>query len=115
MKRIPQRELLDEDAGTPAEIAASLRDLQHINQWFGGVSTTEYLLRNAVRQAKLTTVEVLEVASGSGYCVRSAAKKLRRAGINLQITGLDRHASHMIEHDGMRTVVGDALELPFAP
>lgn len=113
MKRIPQRELLDEDAGTAAEIAASLRDLQHINQWFGGVGTNEYLFRNALRQVGMSNAEVLEVASGDGYCVRATAETLRRERLSLQITGLDRNASHMSSHDGMRTVVGDALELPF--
>jgi ubiquinone/menaquinone biosynthesis C-methylase UbiE len=113
MKRIPQRELLDDDAGTPAEIAASLRDLQHINQWFGGVATNEYLFRNALRQSGLSNAEVLEIASGDGYCVRATAKTLRREGFNLQITGLDRKASHMRDHDGMQTVVGDALAIPF--
>jgi ubiquinone/menaquinone biosynthesis C-methylase UbiE len=115
MKRIPQRELLDEDAGTPAEIAASLRDLRHINQWFGGVSTAEFLLRNAIEKAGLSQAEVLEVAAGTGFCIRSAAKKLHRDGIDVRITGLDRRASHMSDDDGMRTVVGDALALPFPP
>lgn len=113
MKRIPQRELLDDDAGTPAEIAASLRDLRHINQWFGGVSTNEYMFRNALRQSGLSSAEVLEVASGDGYCLRATAEALRREALSLQITGLDRNASHMKDHDGMRTVVGDALDLPF--
>jgi ubiquinone/menaquinone biosynthesis C-methylase UbiE len=113
MRRIPQRELLDDDAGTPAEIAATLRDLQHINQWFGGVGTNEYLFRHALRQAGLSTAEVLEVASGDGYCVRATAETLRREGLSLQITSLDRNATHMRDHDGMRTVVGEALALPF--
>lgn len=113
MNRIPQHELLDDDAGTPAEIAASLRDLQHINRWFGGVSTTEYLLSHAMRQAGIASADVLEVACGSGYPIRTAARSLRRHGLNVSITGLDRQASHMNGNDGMETVVGDALELPF--
>jgi len=113
MKRIPQRELLDDDEGTPAEIAASLRDLQRINQWFGGVATSEYLFRNALRQSGLSNAEVLEVAAGDGYCVRATAETLRREGFNLQVTGLDRKASHMRDHVGMQAVVGDALNLPF--
>jgi ubiquinone/menaquinone biosynthesis C-methylase UbiE len=113
MKRVPQRELLDRDAGSPAEVAASLRDLQHINQWFGGVSTTEYLLTNALQKTHLSSAEVLEVAAGQAFCIRSAARSLHAEGINLQITGLDRQASHMTEVDGMRNVVGDALALPF--
>jgi hypothetical protein len=36
MKRVVIPELLDSDAGTPAEIATELRDLWRINSWFGG-------------------------------------------------------------------------------
>jgi SAM-dependent methyltransferase len=113
MKRIPQRELLDDDSGTPAEVAASMRDLQHINQWFGGVGTNVHLFRNALREAGLSSANVLEVASGDGFCVRATADTLQSEGCTLKITGLDRNASHMKDHNGMQTVVGDALELPF--
>jgi ubiquinone/menaquinone biosynthesis C-methylase UbiE len=113
MKRIPQHELLDHDEGTPAEVAASLRDLQDINQWFGGVGTTEYLLRSAMKSARLSSAEVLEVAAGDGYPIRAAAQSLQRAGMRVRITALDRKASHLVDHDGMKTVVGDALALPF--
>ncbi len=35
MRRIVIPELLDDDLGTAAEIAQTLTDLRHINQWFG--------------------------------------------------------------------------------
>jgi ubiquinone/menaquinone biosynthesis C-methylase UbiE len=114
MKRIPQLELLDNDAGTPAEIAASLRDLQHINQWFGGVTSTEYLLRNAMNKASLSRSDVLEVAAGTGYSIRQAAERMRVDGLEIRVTALDRQASHMGEQDGVTKVVGDALNLPFS-
>jgi hypothetical protein len=41
MKRVVIPELLDAGSGTPAEIATALSDLRHINQWFGGVATTQ--------------------------------------------------------------------------
>jgi ubiquinone/menaquinone biosynthesis C-methylase UbiE len=114
MKRSPQHELLDDDAGTPAEIAASLRDLQHINRWFGGVSSTEYLLRNAMLKANLSHADVLEVAAGTGFAIRKAAERLRIDGLEIHITALDRQASHMGEPDETTKVVGDALNLPFS-
>jgi SAM-dependent methyltransferase len=113
MQRIPQKELLDEDAGTPSEIAASLSDLQHINLWFGGVSTTGFLLRQAMRRTRLNSATVLEVASADGYCIREAAKHLRHDRLQLQVTLLDRRESHLGSNNGVRTVVGDALHLPF--
>lgn len=113
MKRVPQQELLDEDAGTPAEIAASLRDLQHINQWFGGVTSTKYLLRSAMNKAGLSRADVLEVAAGTGYSIRRAAERLRADSLEIRVTALDKQASHMGEQDGTTKVVGDALNLPF--
>ena len=49
MKRVATPELLDDDLGTPAEVAVSLNDLRHINQWFGGTRTTITLLRQIAR------------------------------------------------------------------
>lgn len=114
MKRIPQRELLDDDAGSPGEIASSLQDLRRINRWFGGIATTKHLLRKAMRGARLQTAEVLEVASGDGYSIRTAAQQLRSQGLDAHVTFLDRNASHLVETNGARVVVGDALNLPFA-
>lgn len=113
MKRVPQNELLDHDLGTPAEIAAALSDLRHINSWFGGVETTAALLRNAMRTTNLGSATVLEVASGDGFCVREAAKRLTNDGLQLQLTLLDRQPSRFTSTNGIRTVVGDALQIPF--
>lgn len=113
MKRIPQHELLDHDLGTPDEIAASLSDLRHINTWFGGVATTTSLFRNAMKKTGLTSASVLEVASADGYCVREAARRLAADGLQLDLTLLDRRQSHLESTNGIRTVVGDALQLPF--
>ncbi len=113
MKRTPQNELLDHDLGTPAEIASALSDLRHINLWFGGVATTKSLLRNAMHKASLVSASVLEVASGDGFCVREAAKDLTADGLQLQLTLLDRQPSRFASKNGIRTVVGDALQLPF--
>jgi ubiquinone/menaquinone biosynthesis C-methylase UbiE len=113
MKRVPQHELLDDDLGSPAEIASSLSDLRHINTWFGGVATTRFLLRRALHKTGLTSASILEVASGDGFCVREASKSLDRDGVQFQITLLDRQQSHLASTNGIRTVVGDALHLPF--
>ncbi len=113
MKRVPQNELLDHDLGAPSEIATALSDLRHINGWFGGVATTKCLLRNAMRKARLTSATVLEVASADGFCVREAAKALATEGVRLQLTLLDRQPSRFVSTKGIRTVVGDALQIPF--
>lgn len=113
MKRVPQNEFLDHDLGTSGEIATALSDLRHINSWFGGVAATTYLFRNALNKAELTSATVLEVASGDGFCVREAAKNLASHGLQLRLTLLDRQPSRFVSTNGIRTVVGDALQIPF--
>lgn len=113
MKRRPMRELLDEDLGTPAEIAASLRDLRWFNRWFGGVSTTRQLFDRVQRKTGQTRFTLLEVAAGDGYLMRTIAGQLERHGIQLEITLLDRAASHLPGNSSMPMVSADALHLPF--
>lgn len=131
MKRIPSTELLDTDSGTPAEIAASLADLRMINRWFGGVATSMELTQRVAQSCaaqpdfrggkdggaagetsvSATALSLLEVAAGSGYVPQVTKQRLAHRGIHLDITLLDRAASHI--GNGGRSVVGDALTLPF--
>jgi ubiquinone/menaquinone biosynthesis C-methylase UbiE len=111
MKRIPSAELLDTDAGTPQEVAASLADLRWFNRWFGGQHTTLRMLEQVVRTTHAKSLSLLEVAAGSGYVAHATKDHLATRGIELSITLLDRIASHV--GNGGRSVVGDALALPF--
>ncbi len=112
MKRRPTRELLDDDQGTPAEIAASLRDLRWFNRWFGGISTLRGLLKGTACDTKRNSFTVLEVGSGDGSLIRTIASDLG-PGLQLDVTLLDRAASHLPVNGSMRKVAGDALRLPF--
>jgi len=111
MKRVATPELLDTDSGTPAEVAASLGDLERINRWFGGVATTEEIIERVAGAIKASSLSVLEVAAGSGYVPEIARERLQNRGLSLHITLLDRARSHL--GNGTRAVVGDALSLPF--
>jgi ubiquinone/menaquinone biosynthesis C-methylase UbiE len=111
MKRVVRAELLDSDAGTPAEVARSLADLRLVNRWFGGVATTSALVEHVVESTGRTDFSLLEVAAGSGDVPECTHRRLRRRGINLAITLLDRHGTHL-PASGPR-VVADALALPF--
>jgi SAM-dependent methyltransferase len=112
MKRSVTAELLDDDLGTPQEIAASLRDLRHINDWFGGTATTTTLLRRVARRAHLSKLSVLEVGSGLGDVPLTAQRTLARQGIEVQVSLLDRLWSHL-PTSGTASVSGDAMRLPF--
>ena len=112
MRRVVIPELLDTDAGTPAEIRGSLRDLRLINTWFGGVRTTSLLVERVARQTGRRSLSLLEVAAGSGYVPERTAAVLHRDGIELNATLLDRSPAHL--NSSRPAVAADALALPFA-
>jgi ubiquinone/menaquinone biosynthesis C-methylase UbiE len=111
MKRVAIPELLDTDSGSPAEIAASLSDLNRINRWFGGISTTTSMIRRVAQERGTSALSLLEVAAGSGYVPERARRKLVKRGIKLEVTLLDRAPSHLV--NGHRAVAADVLALPF--
>jgi len=117
MKRVVIPELLDTDAGTPAEIAASLSDLRRINRSFGGVATSEAMVSAVAERLGMRTLSLLEVAAGAGYVPMTVRERLQRRGVRLEVTLLDRALSHLRNgnEDGtpVRYVAGDALALPF--
>jgi ubiquinone/menaquinone biosynthesis C-methylase UbiE len=117
VKRVPSLELLDSDAGTPAEIFASLADLRRINQSFGGIATTKSMIRRVAARVGTNSFSLLEVASGTGYVPGQVRDQLKSEGVELQITLLDRAVSHFAVGDvksHLRCVAADALSLPFA-
>jgi len=111
MKRVPTAELLDTDDGTPEEIAGSLADLRMINRRFGGRETTRRMVEKVALGTNRNSLSLLEVAAGSGDVPRGTRDMLGARGIRLEITLLDRIASHVGK--GGRSIGGDALALPF--
>ena len=112
MKRRPTPELLDSDSGTSREIAASLADLRRVNRWFGGIHTTLRMLERVARVTGRSEFSLLEVAAASGDGPRRVQELLRRRGIELHLTMLDRSRSHLDHFHSV--VVADALALPFS-
>ena len=113
MQRVRSDELLDNDSGTPEEIAASLADLARINHWFGGVATTCAMIESVAEHTGKRSLSLLEVGAGSGYVPRAAAERLSRRGIHLQVSLLDRVPSHLRVSDCVPRVAADARALPF--
>lgn len=118
MKRVPTAELLDVDAGTLAEISASVRDLDRINRWFGGIDTSQALVARVAWMAGLARVSLLEVAAGSGNTAAAVEERLAQTELRIDLTLLDRAVSHFADDApdflGSRKFVGgDALHLPF--
>src|SRR5437016_11207152 len=95
MKRLPTTELLDTDAGTPAEIAASLADLCRINRWFGGINTSEALIERVARRHGVCELSLLEIVAGSGGVPKLVAARLGGRGITVRNPVLDRTRSQL--------------------
>lgn len=116
MKRVVIPELLDNDSGSPAEIAASLADLRQINRRFGGIATTAGMVEKTARHTGKKSLSLLEVAAGAGDVPQMVTQRMQRQGLQLNVTLLDRAPSHL-KNGGRRAspsaVAGDALALPF--
>src|SRR5581483_1874987 len=104
--------MLDQDLGSPEEVVASLVDLRHINNWFGGTRTTATLLRRIASTARSQKLSLLEAGSGAGDLPLEARRLLAGDGLELQVTLLDRMWSHL-PNNGVPSISADALALPF--
>lgn len=111
MQRVNTPEILDSDQCPPHEVEAALRDLSRVNRWFGGVTTTRELIERVATATRQKHFSLLEVAAGFGEVPKIAARQLARTGIEVEVTLLDRARSHLLP--GNRSVVADALALPF--
>jgi ubiquinone/menaquinone biosynthesis C-methylase UbiE len=111
MKRTVVPELLDTDAGTPAEVADSLADLRSFNRYFGGISTMTSMLRKVAARSQKKEISFLDVAGASGDVAEGSRQILGKDGITLRPILLDRASSHL--GPGFAAVSGDAFQLPF--
>jgi ubiquinone/menaquinone biosynthesis C-methylase UbiE len=113
VKRRPSQELLDSDSGSPAEVAASMRDLRWFNRWFGGIATSREMIAASARKTGKSQFSLLEVAAGDGFVPRTLVENFKSSGIRLDITLLDRAGSHLPKNSAGPKIAGDALALPF--
>ena len=114
MQRKVIAELLDDDLGTPAEIAESLRDLRHVNNWFGGTRTTTSLLRRiAAQDRRQRSCRCWKSARAWAMFRCGASSALASDGITLRVTLLDRRWTHLPAQWRRRRSAGDAMRLPF--
>jgi ubiquinone/menaquinone biosynthesis C-methylase UbiE len=114
MKRRPTPELLDTDSGTTKEIEGALRDLRSFNQHLGGVATTRDLIDTVARKTGRTEFSLLEVAAGTGFVPMQASRQLFRKEVKLDITLLDRAATHLPKNGDTGKIAADALSMPFS-
>lgn len=114
MNRVPTRELLDQDLGTPEEIRDTLLDLRGFNRRMGGFKSMAALFRTVTKSTQCASLKFLDAAGGAGDVADSVARDLLADGIDVHATVLDRAISHMQGKFPPNRVAGDALALPFA-
>ena len=112
MKRVVIPELLDTDAGTRAEVEASLADLRMVNRWFGGARVMCDLVERVATRTAATELSMLDVAAATGDVAATLRRRMQERGVRVTVTLLDRATSHF--ERGLPRVTGDALALPFA-
>lgn len=120
MLRVDAPEILDSDACSAREAQAVLTVLGRVNRWFGGVATTQKMVRRVARAAGINRLSLLEVAAGSGEVPEIVRQRLKPRGIVVDVTLLDLEHSHLSgsNHDSRKgaekkRIVGNALSLPF--
>lgn len=119
MQRIDAPEILDSDACSGDELQATLRTLDRINRWFGGVATTQKMVERVAGASGATNLSLLEVASGTGQVPRMVRDRVAQRGISLTVTLLDRARSHLLPGSSNKNsahetaIAADALALPF--
>jgi ubiquinone/menaquinone biosynthesis C-methylase UbiE len=119
VKRVREAEILDEDGGSPSEIACSLRSLRIINLLFGGNRMHARLLRRAAAHVDpQRQLHLLEVASGRADVLQAAVRELAWQH-RCRITLLDRSVQHLPssadwspELPAAERITGDALAIP---
>jgi ubiquinone/menaquinone biosynthesis C-methylase UbiE len=82
-----------------------------VNRWFGGVSTTRKMVRHVAEHCGKRELSILDVASGNGELPLIIRKQLRRIGLRVEVTLLDKAAGHL--NGAFNGVVANALSMPF--
>src|SRR6266404_8249159 len=90
-----------------------MRDLRWFNRWFGGTATSRQLIAAVARRTGKSQFSMLEVAAGDGFVPRTLVDNVAISGIHLDVTLLDRAASHLPKNGAGLNIAGDALLLPF--
>jgi len=115
-----EREMLDGDDFTDAELLGNLADLRRINHWLGGVwLTLNGLDRLAQGVAAGSPLTILDVATGGADIPQSMRRWALRRGFDAEIVASDLSPRILRAVDGaaragLDFVVADARRLPLS-
>ena len=120
-RRSYRLEYIDTGDYTAEEYESCIGELQLVNRWMGDVHSLRTTLFREIEAQSLNGFSILDVGAGSGELLRVTANWARQTGRRVNAVGLElneRSAVSIIEEserfDEIRSVRGNALELPFA-
>ena len=120
LPRAAGRELMDEPAQDPAELARSLADLRGVNRWLGGTRVVLHHLEALFARHPRPSYRLLDLATGSGDIPLQVARWARERDVQVEIVATDNHATtlelaraHTAGDPAVRTEMADALKLPW--
>jgi ubiquinone/menaquinone biosynthesis C-methylase UbiE len=104
----------------PADLAATLGDLDRLNAWFGGHALSLARVRRVARALpRERTLCVLDVGGGDGAFARRVARWARRAGRAVRVIVLDADettarlaAAACVDYPEIAVLTADARALP---
>ena len=118
---VPRRsltpELLDSPHVKMNDLRANLRDIRWLNRWVGGVAIALRCTDQVT--AGMSSVRVLDVATGSADIPLALNRWAHHRGLDLEVVGLDisdeilAEARHTVGSCAIQLVKGDARRLPF--
>lgn len=113
-----QHEILDGGEFDRAEYETTLRQLEIINKLTRGYDPTLAAVHEVAKRAPGKTLRILDIGFGGGDTLRALARWARKAGIDLELTGVDLnpwakdYAERVTPKDlGIRYVTGDVFDL----
>ena len=113
-QRSTQAEQLDLLDRTEAEVAAEFRHLNRLNRLFHFSHPFAAVLPNWLGQKNCERLEILDVGAGTGLLGKTLTEWARRQGWHWRFTNLDNNAVALKIGGQPNSVVGSALQLPFA-
>ncbi len=113
-------ELLDRPGNSDQEIRESLRDLERLNCYFGGVRTVLLQLHRMIGKRPQTPLTILDIATGGADIPRAICRWARDRKLTVTIEALDRNDQVLAaatewsaEYSEIRLRRADAPPLPY--
>lgn len=84
-------ELMDRPQPVSRELEVDLRNLRHLNRYFGSYALVRHFLRRWISHGD--SIRVLDLATGSGDIPRLVVDHARAVGATVQVTAVDQQPS----------------------